>query len=91
MQRSESDVVELQAEMVALRSNGANRAELERQVAQLAHALRELCHLLEAYAPAWYTEREHEKAMSALRLVESSNGTAGPRPTQTSNGDLAST
>jgi hypothetical protein len=91
MQRPESDVIELPAEMVALRSNGARSAELESQIAQLARALRELCDLLEAYAPAWYTERKHEKAMSALRLVESPNGTPGPRPTQTSTGNLAST
>ncbi len=41
-------------------------AEMELQLAQLANALAELYHLLEQYAPLWYTEEQHDKANWAL-------------------------
>ena len=41
-------------------------AEMELQVAQLANAFAELYHLLEQYAPAWYTLDQHDKAKWAL-------------------------
>jgi len=48
----------LEHEVVVLRSNQK----------KLLSALRLLFDLLEAYAPAWYTEEHHEEALAALRL-----------------------
>jgi hypothetical protein len=70
MQRSKSEVVDLRENPVPFPKNGRSREELERHVSRLRNALQELYTLLEAYAPAWYTEREHEKVVSALRLLE---------------------
>jgi hypothetical protein len=39
---------------------------MELQLAQLANAFAELYHLLEQYAPAWYTLDQHDKAKWAL-------------------------
>jgi hypothetical protein len=41
-----------------------SEAELDR--ARLVGVLSELQDLLEQYAPTWYTEEHHEKAMAAL-------------------------
>jgi hypothetical protein len=40
--------------------------ETELQPAQLANAFAELHHLLEQYAPLWYTQEQHDKANWAL-------------------------
>ena len=40
-------------------------AELDR--GRLVDALSELHDLLEQYAPSWYTQEHHEKALAALR------------------------
>jgi hypothetical protein len=40
--------------------------EMEMQLAQLAKACAELYHLLELYAPVWYTQEQHDKAEWAL-------------------------
>jgi hypothetical protein len=40
--------------------------ETELQPAQLANAYAELHHLLEQYAPLWYTQEQHDKANWAL-------------------------
>ncbi len=45
--------------------NYQSEAELDR--ARLVEALAELHNLLEEYAPTWYTQEHHEKAMSALQ------------------------
>jgi hypothetical protein len=39
------------------------------QLARATDALAELYQLLEDYAPAWYSERHHKKAESALRVL----------------------
>jgi len=41
-------------------------AELRKHQKQLLSALRLLFDLLEAYAPSWYTEEHHKKALAAL-------------------------
>jgi hypothetical protein len=43
-------------------------AGLRKNQKQLLGALRLLFDLLEAYAPSWYTEEHHNKALAALRL-----------------------
>ena len=43
---------------------------LSTQVLKLREALKILYDLLEAYAPAWYTEEHHNKAEAALRSVK---------------------
>jgi hypothetical protein len=44
---------------------------LSAEVLELREALKMLYDLLEAYAPAWYTEEHHNKAQAALHSVES--------------------
>jgi hypothetical protein len=43
-------------------------AQLRKHQKQLLSALRLLFDLLEAYAPFWYTEEHHIKALAALRV-----------------------
>lgn len=43
-------------------------AELRENQRHLLSALQLLFDLLEAYAPCWYTEEHHDKALAALRL-----------------------
>lgn len=38
----------------------------------VAEVLQELINLLEQYAPVWYTEEHHKRAMTALRVLEES-------------------
>ncbi len=40
--------------------------DMEQQVAQLANAFAALYHLMEEYAPVWYTLEQHDKATWAL-------------------------
>jgi len=42
------------------------------ELAGAAEVLRELFNLLEQYAPAWYTEKHHNRAVAALRVLEES-------------------
>jgi len=44
--------------------------EVKLQLTRATDVLAELYELLEKYAPTWYTQRHHEKAESALRLVK---------------------
>jgi hypothetical protein len=44
--------------------------QMKLKLARATDALAELYELLEKYAPTWYTQRHHEKAASALRLVK---------------------
>ena len=44
--------------------------EARRHLARVTDGLAELYALLENYAPTWYTERHHERALSALRVVK---------------------
>jgi len=41
-------------------------AELE----SIAEAFREMFNLLEQYAPVWYTEEHHNRAVTALRIFD---------------------
>jgi hypothetical protein len=62
MSNSESDEV-----------TGSHREQSDTSPAQLesiAEAFRELFNLLEEYAPVWYTEEHHNKAVAALRVLE---------------------
>jgi len=47
-------------------------AALRIELAGAAEVLRELFNLLEQYAPAWYTEKHHNRAVAALRVLEES-------------------
>ena len=42
------------------------------ELAGVAEVLRELFNLLEQYAPTWYTEEHHNRAVAALRVLEES-------------------
>lgn len=42
------------------------------ELAGVAEGLRELFNLLEQYAPTWYTEEHHNRAVAALRVLEES-------------------
>ena len=44
--------------------------EAKVQLARVTDALSELYELLESYAPAWYTQHHHHKALSALRRAK---------------------
>lgn len=44
-------------------------SEMELDRVRLADALSELHRLLEDYAPSWYTQKHHEKAVAALRAA----------------------
>jgi hypothetical protein len=68
----------------------SNEVRLERREAldvfqtRLTHAaevFREVFNLLEGYAPAWYTEEHHTRAVAALSSFEESrkDGRAEPR------------
>ena len=43
---------------------------LQPQLASVVEAFRELFDLLEEYAPPWYTEEHHNRAVAALRGFE---------------------
>ncbi|HLV86406.1 MAG TPA: hypothetical protein VKV39_05465 [Candidatus Sulfotelmatobacter sp.] len=45
--------------------------------ARLVDALTELHHLLEEYAPSWYTQQHHAKTELALRAGRHEDGSAG--------------
>lgn len=47
--------------------NGASEKKL--RLARAADVFAELYDLLEEYAPTWYTQHHHERAESALRLL----------------------
>ena len=42
------------------------------EIAGVAEVLRDLFNLLEQYAPTWYTEEHHNRAVAALRVLEES-------------------
>ena len=42
------------------------------ELAGVAEVLRDLFNLLEQYAPTWYTEEHHNRAVAALRVLEES-------------------
>jgi len=46
------------------------KAAREGQAVAVADVFRELFNLLEQYAPTWYTEQHHNRAVAALRLLE---------------------
>ena len=43
---------------------------LHTQNARTGKVLKELFNLLEEYAPVWYTERQHNRAAVALRILD---------------------
>jgi hypothetical protein len=46
------------------------------QLSFVAEVFLELLKLLEQYAPAWYTEEQHNRAMAALRVLQESQQAA---------------
>ena len=46
------------------------KAAREGQAVAVADVFRELFNLLEQYAPTWYTEEHHKRAVAALRVLE---------------------
>ena len=49
----------------------------EAQSVCVGEAFRELFNLLEQYAPVWYTEDHHNRAVAALRVLEEYQQLAG--------------
>jgi len=49
---------------------------LESQCKTVAEAFLELFDLLEEYAPAWYTEEHHNRAIAARRILLKARGAA---------------
>jgi hypothetical protein len=49
----------------------------EAQSVRVEEAFRELFNLLEQYAPVWYTEDYHNRALAALRVLEEYRQFAG--------------
>jgi len=49
----------------------------EAQSVCVGEVFRELFNLLEQYAPAWYTEDHHNRAVAALRVLEEYRQLAG--------------
>ena len=53
------------------RSGGRHKKpSLEAQSVYVAEVFRELFNLLEQYAPVWYTEEHHNRALAALRALK---------------------
>jgi len=46
----------------------------------LAEVLTELFDLLEQYAPSWYTQEHHDKALAALQMLKESERSKGGQP-----------
>lgn len=51
---------------------------LESQLKTVAEAFLELFELLEDYAPAWYTEEHHNRAVAARRILSKARGASAP-------------
>ena len=52
----------------------SNDEELESRFKTVAAGFVELFELLEAYAPAWYTEEHHNRAEAAYRVLLKTRG-----------------
>ena len=48
---------------------------LDSQFRIVAEAFSELFELLEEYAPIWYTEQHHQRALTARRILQKSKAT----------------
>lgn len=55
---------------------GDKQDSLEQKFVVVADAFSELFDLLEEYAPTWYTEQHHNRALEAHRILEKSKGAA---------------
>jgi len=55
---------------------GENSGSLEGKFKIVAEAFSELFELLEQYAPTWYTQQHHDRALAAQRLLQKSKGAA---------------
>jgi hypothetical protein len=55
------------------RSGGEKSLDSESKI--VAEALLELFELLEEYAPIWYTEQHHQRALTAWRILQKSKAT----------------
>lgn len=66
-----------QSEVTSLPLRSNDPSERELQLSQVADILAELYCLLEQYAPIWYTQEQHERAESALRLLKNLEEPAG--------------
>jgi len=52
-----------------------SQKSLNSQFKIVAKAFLELFELLKAYAPIWYTEQHHHRAVTALRVLQKSKAT----------------
>jgi hypothetical protein len=52
-----------------MKSGSSAGSEPEQQPAHPAVVFVELCELLEAYGPVWYTEEVHTRVFAALRIL----------------------
>lgn len=63
-------------------SQDLNRGQREKSVPfqtgspYVAEVFEQLFNLLEEYAPAWYTEEHHNRALAALRIIKESQQAA---------------
>ena len=55
---------------------GVNKKLCESEFEVIAQAFVELFELLEEYAPVWYTEQHHNRAIAAQRILQKSRGAA---------------
>lgn len=49
---------------------GHEKSALEAESGYVEEVFRELFNLLEQYAPVWYTEEHHSRALAALRALK---------------------
>ena len=52
------------------RRQGAAQGEVQSDKSKAAEVLWEFFSLLEEYAPVWYTEQHHDRAVVALRVLD---------------------
>ena len=55
---------------------GLNKKLSESEVEVIAQEFLELFELLEEYAPVWYTEQRHNRALATHRILQKSRGAA---------------
>jgi len=66
--------VDTQPSRKRAQSHAKKEDPTESEFRTVADALMELFELLEEYAPAWYTEEHHNRAVAALRILMKARG-----------------
>jgi hypothetical protein len=59
------------------RPRSGGEKSLDSQFKIVAEAFLESFELLEEYAPVWYTEQHHKRALTACRILDKSKATRG--------------